>query len=346
MKTLETKTGFGRRCLLGMLTAGALICGLWTSNAFAAEQERQTGFVQIAEGRELYVDYIHPAPGRPTVVLLNGLTYSTYSWELFTRSLHGHGLGILRYDPIGMGQTLLKYGIPTGPVNYKDQTNDLRLLLDRLGVQQPVHVVGLSYGGALALQFGHESPERVASLIIMAPFIAPLQQQDNWIRMQVQQTRLLNPWNRASYDELYDYFLHMNIVTTYPIAEPVVLENAYKLEATFRMVQGIRKFLAKDISKFQPNVGVHLMIARRDQYIDNSVHDEFWETLQQGTQVSRLYIEHSEHKIPEAVPTFAANWVRQIVDKNPSICCGQTFVGNPWTNTVTAAQSGETLDVR
>lgn len=307
--------------------------------AIAADQK---GFVKIAEGRELYIDYIEPQPGKPIAVLLNGLTYSTRQWDAFTRELQGNGLGILRYDPMGMGQTLLKYGAPREAVNYRDQIADLHALLNTLGISQPVHVVGLSYGGALALQFGHEHPNRVASLIIMAPFIAPLEQQDNWIRLQVQQTRLLYPWNNATYDELYDYFLKLNIVTTYPFVEPIVLENAYKLEATFRMVQGIRKFIAKDISKFQPNVAVHLVIARQDQYIDNKIHDDFWKLLQDGTQASRLYMETTDHKIPETSPRFAALWVRAIIEGNPNIGGGRSYSGTPWTGKVV---SGDTTFV-
>ena len=292
------------------------------------------GFVTIAPGRELYVDYIKPAPGKPTVVLVNGLTYSTYQWTLFVDQLRGNGLGILRYDPMGMGQTLLKYGIPNGPVAYKDQVNDLRLLLDAEGLTSPVHVLGLSYGGAIALEFGHEFPARVATLILMSPFVAPIEAQDSMIKQQVMQTRIMFPFNTASDDELYDYFLHMNILQTYPIAEPIVLENPLKLEGIFRVVQGARKFLASSITKYEPNVGVHLMIGGSDQYIATAVHDAFWDALQTGTRRSRLYITGSEHKIPEAVPAFAASWVRRIINGEAALQAGASFRADPATGAI------------
>jgi pimeloyl-ACP methyl ester carboxylesterase len=320
---------------------GLILIGLLM--AMPAMAGNQKGFVKIAEGRELYIDYIEPAPGKPIAVLLNGLTYSTRQWDAFTHELEGNGLGILRYDPMAMGQTLLKYGAPIAPVQYRDQIADLQALLNTLGITQPVHVVGLSYGGALALQFGHEHPDRVASLIIMAPFIAPLEQQDNWIRLQVQQTRLLYPWNDATYDDLYDYFLKINIFTTYPMVEPIVLENAYKLEATFRMVQGIRRFVAKDISKFQPNVSVHLVVGKQDQYIDNKIHEDFWKLLQPGTQASFMYMRLTDHKIPESSPRFAALWVRAIIEGNPNIGGGRIYTGNPYSGEVTSDKSSFVL---
>ncbi len=38
-------------------------------------------------------------------------------------------------------------------------------------------------------------------------------------------------------DDLYDLFLHQIVYATYPQAEPIVLENPFKLEATYRLVQ-------------------------------------------------------------------------------------------------------------
>ena len=316
--------------LLFMVAAFVCLAGrVAFADAASISQERIKGFVKLANGRELYVNYLKPAPGKPIAVLWNGLTYDESTWESFSHELKGDGLGILRFDPVGMGRTLLKYGAPFQAIDYRDQVADLNLLLDALGIQQRVHIIGLSYGGALALQFGHSHPERVASLVVMAPFVAPLEAQDNLIKWQILQTRLQFPWNPASDDQLYDYFLRIQIMTTYPAAEPVILENPYKLEATFRMVQGIRKFLAKDVSKFEPNVGVHLVVGSKDQYIETRVHEDFWKLLQPGAQKSFMSIEGTEHKIPEAAPRFSALWVRNIIFGNPEIGGGKFYSGNP-----------------
>jgi pimeloyl-ACP methyl ester carboxylesterase len=307
-----------------------LVSALANATTSRGSGSRETGYVKIDENRDLFVDFQKPVEGKPIVVLLNGLTYRTGSWDSFVYWLSGEGLGILRYDPMGMGKTLIKHGIPTEPIDYKNQVRDLRLLLDALKIRQPVHVVGLSYGGALALEFARQFPKRAATVTVIAPFVAPLANQDAWIKLQVQQARALNPYNPATYDELYDFFLRMNVYTTYPPAEPVVLEHPYKLEGVFRLVQGIRRFQAKEIVKQLPPGKLHLVIARQDQYVPNAVHDEFWEQLPETARASRLYIEGSEHKIPEAVPRFASAWIRRIAEGDKQIGGGKTYIGTPW----------------
>lgn len=116
-------------------------------------------------------------------------------------------------------------------------------LLSELKVAKPYNLVGLSYGGGIAIAYAAQYPKEVKRILALAPFTEPLQSQDNWIKNQVAYTRVMQPWNPYSDDELYDYFLRNIIYGTYPSAEPIVLENPYKLEAT-RMVQGIRQFRA------------------------------------------------------------------------------------------------------
>ena len=46
------------------------------------------------------------------------------------------------------------------------QVAHLNLILDSLGVKEPVYVVGNSYGGAMAANFAEQHPERVKKLVI------------------------------------------------------------------------------------------------------------------------------------------------------------------------------------
>lgn len=314
--------------LLGWLTGFFLIATLLAQNAHSSV-ERYLGFVSISADRAVYVDYRRPAPGKPLVVLLNGLTYQVSSWDTFVNNLYSidPGVGILRYDMMGQGKTLLKYAPITEPVPLADQVRDLGLLLDALQIYHPVHLVSLSYGGAVAIPFATQQPERVASVILMAPFVAPLTFLDSWIRLQIHNTRLMFPTNPATDDELYDYFLRLIVFSTYPAYEPVVVENPYKLEATYRLVQGSRKFLAKDYAHALPAGRVHLMVALQDQYIERPVHDRFWEHVPQHARASRLYIDGSEHKIPEAIPSFSAKWVHRIINGDPQLSSGRSFYG-------------------
>ncbi|XGC81119.1 alpha/beta fold hydrolase [Bdellovibrio bacteriovorus] len=299
-----------------------------------AKTEAFKGFVAVAAKRELYVDYVPAEKNQPTVILVNGLTYSTRQWNGFVEPLLQRGVGVLRYDPFGQGQTLLKYAPIVAPIPYQDQVQDLKTLLEKMHLKGPYHLVGLSYGGGIIAGFANQYPELVKNLIMMAPFTRPLDGQDNWIKSQIWATRQMFPFNKASDDDLYDYFLHQIIYATYPQAEPIVLENPFKLEATYRLVQGIRKFRPVEHTSKIPAGSLHLVIARQDQYINSSVLDEYWDAVPSISKASRLYVNGSEHKMVEAVPYFSAAWVYQIIKGNPELQGGEDFEGYPFRGEV------------
>lgn len=299
--------------LLVMMVSGFANAASSTGNSsdtFTGETFK--GFIKIREGRELYVDYVKPAAGQPTLVILNGLTYSTVQWDRFVDEISKRKIGILRYDMFGMGQTLLKYAPATAVIPYQDQIEDLKKLLTTMNLKAPYNFVGLSYGGGIGLGYAFEYPKDINNLILMAPYTEALQGQYNWIMSQIWATRQMYPYNPASDDELYDYFLHQIVYATYPQAEPVVLQNPFILESVFRMVQGIRKFRPVD-SAAQVPAHTHLMIAQYDQYIPQDVLNTFWSKVPAAVKGTCVIVKNSEHKIPEAQPAFAAKWVYDIL---------------------------------
>jgi len=306
-----------------ILTLLILFCG--TGSGLAA---KDSGFIRIGTN-EVYVQHKPAARNASTIVLLNGLTYTTREWAPFASALNSLNpdSGVLRYDMKGMGKTLLNDRLPVDyAISHSNQVKDLKALLDKLGLKK-VELVGLSYGGGIGIAFAKAHPSYVTRLILMAPFTEALEDQDKMIKRQIEATRIAFPYNPASDDELYDFFLRQTIYTTYPLAEPIVLENPFKLEAVFRMVQGIRRFKAEEVVKNFPNIPVHLMVANQDQYIPQPVMDRFWAALPDRNRASRINISRSEHKMPEAIPAYAAAWVMEIL-KNPAVADGKIFDGN------------------
>lgn len=296
------------------------------------------GFVSVAPGRELHVEWTKAAPGSPTVVLLNGLTYSTRQWDRFAAALASSGTGVLRYDMRGMGQTLLREAPLMEKVPIENQVLDLRELLLKLGFKEPVSLAGLSYGGGLALAFAASHPELVRRIILMAPYTEPLPEQDQWIRAQVEATRKANPSTPYGDDEIYDFFLRQIVYLTYPKVEPIVLENPFKLEAVYQLTRGIRHFNAASVMGKLPAGSVHLVIAGSDQYVKRSTLTDFWRDLPVGAKQSLILIQGSEHKIPEAVPRFSAGWVDRILREDPLSTGGSECEGDPFAGIVRCRQ--------
>lgn len=288
------------------------------------------GFVTIEDERELYVRYIKPHEGRPLVVLLNGLTYSTRQWDLLINELETRGLGVLAYDMAGQGRTLLRYAPVVQPIDYRNQVQDLKSLFRALKVQVPVHLVGLSYGGGIALAYTEAFPKDVENTILLAPYTEPLESQDAWIKSQIWATRTIFPYNRYTDDELYDYFLQQIVYATYPQLEPIVLENPFKLEATFRLVQGIRKYSPVESVSSMKKGKLHLVVALQDQYIQQNVMERFWSQVPNSIKASRIFFHNSEHKIPEVVPMFTAKWIDLITSGDSEFSKGTDFEGFPF----------------
>lgn len=291
--------------------------------------ELQKLWIPVSAERELYVEYYAPREGEPTIVLLNGLTYSTKQWSNFITPLVQRGIGVVSFDFEAQGRVLLRYAPAMESVPYTKQVDDLHKLLAEMKIEKPYNLLGLSYGGGIGVAYAMKYPKTVNQLILMAPYTKPLANLDNWIRAQIWATRTIFPFVNWTEDEMYDYYYKQIVYATYPQHEPVVLENPFKLEATFRLAQGIRKFVPENLTD-SLNVPLHLMVARNDQYIPQADLDRYWDLLPNKYKKSRLFVNNSEHKIPEAVPNFSSGWVYQILKGNSLLNKNLDFEGYPF----------------
>lgn len=110
------------------------------------------GFAEI-DGGELYYE---TCGSGPVVALLHGFSFDRRMWdpqfELLSREFR-----VVRYDLRGYG----KSSIPGRPYSHAE---DLLVLMKSLGIEK-AHVVGLSLGGAVAVEFAIRNPERTRSIV-------------------------------------------------------------------------------------------------------------------------------------------------------------------------------------
>lgn len=93
------------------------------------------------------------------VVLLHGFTLDTSMWDDQFQHLAGE-FQVLRYDLRGFGRS----AVPAG--EEYSHVEDLKALLDLLKLEH-VRLVGLSKGGAVALDFTLTYPETVQALVLL-----------------------------------------------------------------------------------------------------------------------------------------------------------------------------------
>jgi len=99
----------------------------------------------------------------PVVALVHGHSLDLRMWKYQVGPLVDMGYRVVRYDVRGHGRSTVP---PTG-YTWDNYSIDLRELLDSLEVDDAVHTVGLSMGGAIALKFTLDEPLRVRSLTLV-----------------------------------------------------------------------------------------------------------------------------------------------------------------------------------
>jgi pimeloyl-ACP methyl ester carboxylesterase len=119
----------------------------------------------VARGVRFHVQHLGEGRvDRPLVVFLHGLVMDNLSSWYFTVANPVAAIAdVLLYDLRGHGKS---ERVPAG-YTLADMVEDLAALLDAAAGGRPVHLVGNSFGGLLALAFARAYPARVESLSLV-----------------------------------------------------------------------------------------------------------------------------------------------------------------------------------
>ncbi len=106
----------------------------------------------------------------PSVVLVHGFSVPYYVWDPTFKALTEAGFRVLRYDLYGRGYS----DRPQAAYDLDLFTGQLRDLLSALDVEEPVVLVGLSFGGSVVARYADEYPQQVQGLVLLDPQVAPV----------------------------------------------------------------------------------------------------------------------------------------------------------------------------
>jgi pimeloyl-ACP methyl ester carboxylesterase len=146
-----------------------------------------------------------------TLVFIHGLSDNLLYWEFLATNLK-NDYQVLRFDLRGHGESELG----NDEIAIETYVDDLKGILDELDIDK-VTLVGFSLGGAVALDFAVEYPQRVSSLVLMSSFYG----------VDPHSRSIFNQFKNAlsrSFEDFYDYILPM------VLCPDVIEENNDELE--------------------------------------------------------------------------------------------------------------------
>jgi pimeloyl-ACP methyl ester carboxylesterase len=131
-----------------------------------ARRQAPGQFVTLSHGI-VHVRSAGPEQGRP-VVLVHGFSVPNYVFDKTSADLAASGFRVIRFDLYGRGWS------DRPDVDYDRElfANQVLELMDTLRIPK-ANLLGLSMGGAIVGRFAAEHPDRVRSLVLMAPLTHP-----------------------------------------------------------------------------------------------------------------------------------------------------------------------------
>jgi long-chain acyl-CoA synthetase len=113
--------------------------------------------------RRISVIDIHPQDATQTLLFVHGYGGSASHW-LHQLRFFGQSMRVLAPDQRGHALSDDPVGLP---YTMDGLVDDLEVVLDALQVQGPLHLIGHSFGGAVASEYAVRHPERLHSLVLI-----------------------------------------------------------------------------------------------------------------------------------------------------------------------------------
>lgn len=296
--------------LAGVLSGPLPFEKLAKLGAFSGHVETEAGpiWVDIQPGKD--------PKKRTPVVFLGGISYASERSAAFAQAVKKlGGPTLIRVALPGQGRTLLAAAETLGTkAERKDrdptsQAKAVVLALDALGVSAPVHIAGLSYGGAIASEAKSAFPNRFENLLLLEPY-APEEMRaisPEWRTTKLMLDNPFNPFGRTAYRALVEHQMTQGLgkncpefLTPHKDAYLRALSALANGADEFSLEEAWKSLSAKDRSK------VHLLVQK------DSGTEQFTKLALEGLGQpigSVSAIETPAHDIVGADPKTAAAFV-------------------------------------
>lgn len=329
---------------LALISMGSSAAALENSRTSASPRSRTESKVVVSNDERIYVEIARGKSAQAVFVLFNGLVYDMRRWDPLADALARQGHTVIRYAFRGQPEnlSLLKKGedpkfFQSG-LELSTLAEDLDVVLEKLGVTQKVHLVGLSYGASVAAEYAVAHPDKVESTIFISPLVIPLDYYDpngRGLRVWLGSVRFwenapcdfygaVNPWLCIARDYWYDSFynyLYENYLFQRVQAAPEGIDATTYKKSIFHLVRAVRDF---DLRGYASRLSdVHLFVASKDDKALLADQLQAWDEVAKDERRSLWVFEGAEHALPDQAPLRAAEALGAIARKSPETQSGK-----------------------
>lgn len=256
-----------------------------------------------------------PPQPRGAVLYLHGIQSHGLWFEESASRLAKAGFAVLLPDRRGSGRNRIDRGHTS---NEQRLLRDVAEGLDELHVRTGLsrfHLVGVSWGGKLAMAFLRHQPGRVASLHLSAPGLFPRVDIPLAEKMRVAWSAVTS--RRAAFDiPLND----PSLFTMNPDRQDFICQDRWALRqvtASFLLAGRQLDHMARKLTAWPAGLHVRLHLAEHDRIIDNTRTRDFCTALSSGD--CRVIDYSGAHHTLEFEPqpeTYLHNLVEGVLESN------------------------------
>jgi len=222
---------------------------------------------------------------KPKIMILNGIMMNTKSWEPFMESWLEH-FQVLRVDFLDQGQS----DKMTEDYKQEIQNELLVSLLDELNIDK-INVVGISYGGAVALSFAINYQPRVNRLILFNSnaYTNPLLKDigRSWIKAGqtrdgalYYKTTIPIIYSPSYYEKKIDWMKNREKVLTPIFSDPVFLDAMERLTLSAESFDVRDKLNTLELETMIITADEDFLTPRKDQeYLAKHIKNSHWMTI-------------------------------------------------------------------
>ena len=252
--------------------------------------------------------------GKAALIYLHGIESHAGWFHMAAKELSVKGYDVFCLDRRGSGMNRENRGLLSGHVDsYQTLFDDIHSFIKHIDpTQERIVLLGLSWGGKLAMAFSLAHPKQVDAVVLITPGIRPRADITRWAKLQILFSSWLRPKAQFKTPLTPEMFTDKSHFQEIIRKDPLRLRSA---SASF-FIQSAKLDRLLNARIEQNELPLNLYLAGRDPIIDNTAVETF---LQLGAQ-QELHVVHFpqqvhsiQFELPERLADEIDDWLTAVV---------------------------------